>query len=291
MTSSIIKVCISFLSAFLLFGGSLHAQSEAQQLQVAMRNIGHRVLLSTGDSTSLVLPVVQDGNRFRISFEKHFVFNPMELANAIDEVLRGAALSENYIVEVAQCSTSEVVYSYQITSEQGTALIPCATRIPSLDCYLLYITLHDMPPADQAFTAAMPTAWAVALLLIAFGGIGGILVYRSRRRAVFTAETHTVRIGKYTVDKRNMELRCGEATQTLTGKETELLLLLQSEVNTTVPREAILHTVWGDEGDYVGRTLDVFVSKLRKKLEADPGVRIANIRGIGYKLVVNEEAA
>ena len=53
-------------------------------------------------------------------------------------------------------------------------------------------------------------------------------------------------------------------------------------------REKILATVWGDEGDYVGRTLDVFVSKLRKKLEADANVRIVNIRGVGYRLVLGE---
>ena len=56
-------------------------------------------------------------------------------------------------------------------------------------------------------------------------------------------------------------------------------------VNTTVERDVILNMVWGDEGDYVGRTLDVFISKLRKKLEADSSVKIVNIRGVGYKLV------
>jgi len=49
-----------------------------------------------------------------------------------------------------------------------------------------------------------------------------------------------------------------------------------------------LANVWGDQGDYVGRTLDVFISKLRKKLEADTNVRIVNIRGVGYKLVLGE---
>jgi DNA-binding response OmpR family regulator len=54
-----------------------------------------------------------------------------------------------------------------------------------------------------------------------------------------------------------------------------------------VERDEILNKVWGDDGDYVGRTLDVFISKLRKKLEADACVKIVNIRGVGYKLVVD----
>ena len=71
------------------------------------------------------------------------------------------------------------------------------------------------------------------------------------------------------------------------NKETDLLLLLYKAANTTVERELILNVVWGDEGDYVGRTLDVFISKLRKKLEADSSVKIVTTRGVGYKLVVN----
>ena len=52
-------------------------------------------------------------------------------------------------------------------------------------------------------------------------------------------------------------------------------------------REVLLNKVWGDQGDYVGRTLDVFISKLRKKLEADPHVKIVSIRGVGYKMVID----
>jgi len=62
---------------------------------------------------------------------------------------------------------------------------------------------------------------------------------------------------------------------------------LPNAVNTTVEREVILNIVWGDEGDYVGRTLDVFISKLRKKLEVDSSIKIVNIRGVGYKLVTD----
>jgi DNA-binding response OmpR family regulator len=65
--------------------------------------------------------------------------------------------------------------------------------------------------------------------------------------------------------------------------------LLHASVNITVERDVLLKNVWGDEGAYVGRTLDVFISKLRKKLEADPSIRIVNVRGIGYKLILGGE--
>jgi DNA-binding response OmpR family regulator len=74
----------------------------------------------------------------------------------------------------------------------------------------------------------------------------------------------------------------------LTSKEADLLFLLYSAANNTLERKVILNTVWGDEGDYVGRTLDVFISKLRKKLEADSNLKIVNIHGVGYKFVMND---
>ena len=85
-----------------------------------------------------------------------------------------------------------------------------------------------------------------------------------------------------------MELTIHDNKIELTSKEADLLQLLSESANDTVERDDILKEVWGDDGDYVGRTLDVFISKLRKKLEADSNVRIVNIRGIGYKLILND---
>lgn len=72
---------------------------------------------------------------------------------------------------------------------------------------------------------------------------------------------------------------------TLTGKETELLKLLVLNKNRIIQRKALLLQVWGNDDFFTGRSLDVFITKLRKHLEADPSVKIANIRGVGYKLI------
>jgi DNA-binding response OmpR family regulator len=85
-----------------------------------------------------------------------------------------------------------------------------------------------------------------------------------------------------------MELRLKNEVVKLTSKETDLLLLLHTSANSTLERELILKAVWGNEADYVGRTLDVFISKLRKKLDADSSLKIVNVRGVGYKLILNE---
>jgi DNA-binding response OmpR family regulator len=108
-----------------------------------------------------------------------------------------------------------------------------------------------------------------------------------KRRNKSRIDPNLIPIGGYHFDKRNTKLLIEHQKIELTSKEADLLLLLFNAANTTVEREHILNMVWGDEGDYVGRTLDVFISKLRKKLEFDSKVKIVNIRGVGYKLVID----
>ena len=74
----------------------------------------------------------------------------------------------------------------------------------------------------------------------------------------------------------------------MTTRESDLLHLLYKSINNTVKKEHILKEIWGDEGSYDGRTLDVFISKLRKKLAYDPRVKLVNVKGVGYKMVIED---
>lgn len=79
----------------------------------------------------------------------------------------------------------------------------------------------------------------------------------------------------------------GKKQRSLTAKESDVLRLLASQMNTTVERETILRSVWGDDTHYNARSMDVYISKLRKYLKADPSVTIVNAHGKGYKLLVD----
>ena len=65
-----------------------------------------------------------------------------------------------------------------------------------------------------------------------------------------------------------------------------MLGIFAENINTEVPRERLQKEVWEDEGVIVGRSLDMFISKLRKKLSTEPGIQIVSIHGKGYKLIV-----
>ena len=74
-------------------------------------------------------------------------------------------------------------------------------------------------------------------------------------------------------------------TEKLTTKETELLSLLCAHVNEILERNFALKTIWIDDNYFNARSMDVYITKLRKKLKADPGIEIINIHGKGYKLI------
>ncbi len=91
-----------------------------------------------------------------------------------------------------------------------------------------------------------------------------------------------IRIGTYTFDYENLSLNDGKSSQRMTSKEAELLLFLVRNTNKLVKREEILLAIWGQNDYFLGRSLDVFISKLRKYLKNDPRIEIENVFNVGF---------
>lgn len=315
-----------FTCVLLFIGGSYAQLNQSEQhILVSLRMIGHKILLHSGDSTSRVLPIKKEAGRYKIQFEDEFQFQPEELALIIDSVIKQTRISKSYIGEVEQCGTHEVVYSFEIANLPQNDVLGCRMRKQSRACYTLFITLLDEPetqikPANTKVSdekeisylldeaeAETKTKLKIAkasvkkessysifvllsfLLLIPIA----LVIYFSKKKMLWRkkstitlSDPNKIILGKYRFDIIHSELLIRDEKVVLSAKESDLLLLLYHAANKTVEREVILNSIWGDEGDYIGRTLDVFVSKLRKKLELDPGLKIVNIRGVGYKLVM-----
>ncbi len=94
-------------------------------------------------------------------------------------------------------------------------------------------------------------------------------------------------IGKYEFDHENMVLRFEGNEKTLTRKEAALLKLLCKNKNQLVTRDFALQQIWGSNDYFIGRSMDVFIAKLRKMLGDDPTITIKNIHGTGFKLETN----
>ena len=94
-------------------------------------------------------------------------------------------------------------------------------------------------------------------------------------------------IGEYIFDYNLRILQYNSSMQSLTSKECELLRLLCINQNKLVTREKALLMIWGDNNYFNGRSMDVFITKLRKHLKYDPSVEIVNVHGSGYKLMIH----
>ena len=99
-------------------------------------------------------------------------------------------------------------------------------------------------------------------------------------------EEKILKIGSYLFDPENFNLKHLEFEKTLTKKEAQILKILYKFKNQVVERDVVLNAVWGQDDYFVGRSLDVFITKLRKYFKEDEGIQISNIHGIGFKLSI-----
>ncbi|MDC6365787.1 MULTISPECIES: response regulator transcription factor [Flavobacteriaceae] len=104
-------------------------------------------------------------------------------------------------------------------------------------------------------------------------------------RAKTRQSNQNIMIGEYSFNYTKQILTFEEEKQNLTHREAELLYHLSQKRNEILDRSQILKKLWGDDDFFNARSMDVFISKLRKKLAKDPSVKIINVRGYGYKLV------
>mgnify|MGYP001231220411 FL=1 len=103
-----------------------------------------------------------------------------------------------------------------------------------------------------------------------------------------TEDEKVYKIGLYSYDKENQILSISGKEKTLTKKEAQILRFLYKYKNQVISREIILKGVWGQDDYFVGRSLDVFITKLRKYFAEDPRIVISNLHGVGFKFEIPE---
>ncbi len=105
-----------------------------------------------------------------------------------------------------------------------------------------------------------------------------------KRSRVFHVEGANNQLGNYIFDYKNLSLRSGNYNKLLTQKEADLLNLFFLNQNEVIKRSDILEKIWGEDDYFLGRSLDVFISRLRKYLKQDDSLKIENIHGVGFRL-------
>ncbi|WP_339905591.1 winged helix-turn-helix domain-containing protein [uncultured Cyclobacterium sp.] len=258
----------------------------AENREIRLRNVGHQILLASGDSTSRVLPIKKiSENEFILVFENPFQFDPDSLVKVIHKSLGEGLINkeaeDKYQVNVMECKANQIVYSYQMSNHKDKTLIPCQGRVQPKDCYSIKIRFEQN--AIRASNFSVPIIFGV----LTFGFL--FLFYKKSTKANGNKNkdnSQFVEIGKFELYTGKQLLKIENEEIQLSQKENKLLTLFASHQNEMLERDHLLKEIWEDEGVFVGRSLDMFVSKLRKKLIQDPNIQIKNIRGKGYELQV-----
>lgn len=272
--------------AFLFFGLGCTKSEDRNTLQearikIGVRQAGNRLLLAKNDSKTLVLPVNRlDEDKYTLSFQNELSFFPNDLVLATKSAFRESGLSQRYIIEVIQCSNDEVAYSYEIHEDQEKTIIPCAGRLLPMSCYTINVQFLDVKDAEMSI-------FSLILLFVAIGVfVVAVLRFRESKKnnSTHDPDNSFTQIGSFKFYPDQNKLVKEAQDLPLSRKECELLLIFIQHPNQVVKRELLTKRVWEDKGVIVGRSLDTYISKLRKKLSDDASVKISNVHGVGYKL-------
>jgi DNA-binding winged helix-turn-helix (wHTH) protein len=261
----------------------------AQKVNLALRRTAHHLLLAVGDSISRIAPVRQlNPTTFIIRLDHPFDYGRLPLLLQQSMAIHG--IKDNYDVAVLDCRSGQLQLGYNFLDVTEKNEVPCGGRDQKQGCYNLQIAFASTENRPQS--AAVWWPWAVGFLLLG----GSYIVWQKSARkpnpavitdSVIHESSHLIHIGNVSFNPANQSVSIAGNAPSLTYREAKLLHLFLRHPNQLLERDFILKSVWEDEGIIVGRSVDVFVSRLRKLLQPDPTVRIVAVHGVGYRLEVS----
>lgn len=277
-------ILLSFIFVICLaFTVTVSDDFDIARREVLLRRIGHEILLQSGDSTSRVLPVKKIAeNEYQIRFEKELTFQTDSLVNTTQRLLAKDPFVRDYVVNVLKCYNSRVAYGYAISKNKKDDIVACIGRRQPIACYIINIKFKP-----NGITIAKNKYLLGGLSILAFVSFVFLRSVKPLKTIPKEDYSNIFTFGSVLFDAQKRQLLINKQSIDLTGTETRLLLIFALSPNETIERSRLQKEIWEDEGVVVGRSLDMFISKLRKKLEPDPNSNIVVIRSKGYKLEVS----
>ncbi len=283
-----VALCAIFVLAAFVTNRS-DGELTSKRVNIAVRAIGHELLLRSGDSTSVVRPVIErPDHTFLLEFENELAFQPDTLVAIAQRNLDKTELSR-YTVTVYECFRPSIVYGFEV-NPPNNSIQPCLGRTQPKACYTIAIAFADFPDStvlNSKLALAISGMLSLLALVLISRNLGQTKSKPLQQQASVRNENNSLqKIGKFVFDTAHQRLKLGDEIISLTDKECKVLTLLSRNLGRLTLREDLIQEVWTDEGVITGRSLDMFISKLRKKLSADPDLRITNIHSKGYRLEI-----
>ncbi len=277
--------CVAVLAAIMLLIPNKENENPTDLVKISLRDVGNQLLLSNQDTTSLILPIQRiEEFKYQLSFEKALSIHPDSLVVIVAESFKKTNLPTEYQIEVKQCEDDEVAYSYLKFPNEEKSVVPCSGRILPQKCYTIEVLF-----LEKIATSSYQDLWIFLLIF----SLVVIVILLPKKRIEKQTETklideNCISFGKFNFYPNENKLVIETKEINLSKKEVELLTIFVANPNKIIKREELSKQVWEDQGVFVGRSLDTYISKLRKKLSDDETIKLTNIHGIGYNLEIKE---
>lgn len=211
---------------------------------------------------------------------------------SLGQIIKESLETRNFVVHLAQNGEE----AYELYKKQSPKLLVLDVMMPKKDGFTL---AKQIRMENEAIPIIFLTAKSQTQDVVEGFTIGGndylkkpfsmeeliVRINNLLHRTNLQKSTEIITIGSYTFDFPKQLLSYNEENVQLTHREAHLLFHLVKNKNQVLDRSMILKKLWGDDDFFNGRSMDVFITKLRKKLKYDESVQIINVRGYGYKLV------
>lgn len=255
-------------------------QEFSEKVNLVLREVGHQLLIIAGDKTKQI-PPVQNRNEFTFLLKLDSKLYYDTLPYLLNNSLTSYNIDRPYRVMVKDCMQDNIILGYTTWAFENKN-VPCLGRDAGSACNLIEVVFEE---EDKS---------GIVPFRLVSGGMGFVgmvffvWLYFFKKDPVIRSENEeeVMVLGNLKFDPQNLIIESSSKSKKLTYRENKLLLAFASQQNQVLTREQLLAEVWGDEGIIVGRSLDVFVSRLRKILALDPNLQIKNIHGVGYRLEV-----
>jgi len=279
-----IRIITIIISLVFLCNSPVSAVSEidfSERVNLALRKTGHILLQEKGDSTTSISPVQNEDSRYSIQLPK---LNYDLLPYVFQDALKECNVEATYRVLVYKCDNDTIVLGYH-SNDLKAKNVTCQGRQFEEGCYDVIVHFEN---AETTTNNLRHAGWIPLLL---FFTLGAFLLFHFRKDETFVeasvSNPDLIHIGSYSYDMQNQKLEHANFQKQLTHRENKLLSLLVNHQNQLVERTTINDQIWGEEGVIVGRSLDVFISRLRKYFSHDENITIKNVHGVGYRLDIS----
>lgn len=258
-----------------------------ESVNLALRKTTHQLLKESGDSTSRI-PAVEkvSKNKYRIEINQNFKYD--RLSNILNDCLELYGIHAPYYVSIKKCENDLIDLGFHKIDIKSSEGVPCKGRIKPAGCHYLEITFTEQN--KNKFPIILASGFFIFLLS---AGLFYRYKFKTKNTTVPGIEEHMdkknptfIFFGNSKLDFDGLMLYVKDFKHNLTYREAKLLHYFTLNIGTLLTRDQLLKEVWESEGVLVGRSLDVFVSRLRKKLSTDDSLVISAIHGVGYKFEV-----